>query len=78
MHLQSICPGSQKTPASSKSCEIRHYNSLNKKKKRREIVGNWFVLNLANVTQLCMENLQKRSGGQEPDPQTGFSCGNQA
>ena len=41
-------------------------------------VGNRFVLSLANVTQLCVENLQKRSGGQEPDPQTGFSHGNQA
>ena len=44
----------------------------------KEPVVNRFVLNLANVTQLCMENLQERSGGQEPDPQTGFSCGNQA
>ena len=41
-------------------------------------VGKLFVLNLANVTQLCMENRQKRGGGQEPDLQTGFSCGNQA
>ena len=41
-------------------------------------VGNRFVLSTANVTQLCTENLQERSGGQEPDPQTGFSRGNQA
>ena len=42
------------------------------------IVGNRFVLNMANVTQPCMENQQERSGGQEPDPQTRCSHGNPA
>ena len=45
------------------------------KKNKVEVCREPICLKMVNVTQPCMESWQERSGGQKPDPQTGFPVG---